>query len=166
MSSFSSVHSPLISWSRFQIWQLSVGLLILVLYCRGTITSSFWNSLSNELYCSFGSGPELSPLEEPLDSPNPNTFRGCARCTVCVTLSCNGANSWANIFQVMWHFVDQNCIWIADISYTPHLISWSKLIGSLPTHGLLFCTACALSDVITEELNQFLSTWLDRNGSS
>lgn len=50
-----------------------MGLLILVPYYRVKI-SSFWGSLSNESYCTSSSGRESSPLEEPLNAPNPNIF--------------------------------------------------------------------------------------------
>lgn len=69
---FSLVDFPLISWSWLKIWQLGVGLLILVPHYRVKI--SFRGSLSNESYCTSGSGHESSPLEEPLNAPNPNIF--------------------------------------------------------------------------------------------
>lgn len=73
MSPFYSVHSPLISWSQLQIFQLGAGLLILVLRYKDIISFS-QDSFSNESYFLSGSGPESLLLEEPFDTPNPKPF--------------------------------------------------------------------------------------------
>lgn len=135
---------------QLQVCQLIQSLLILVLHVEEQWPLFWKNSLSKESSYTSGSCPMSSPSEEPLDTPNPNTFALSEMCLMYCWWNSYRGKDLSNSVAFCWSKLCVGCRYQWDAFLILVVCVFS------PTHNLSLCTACAFFDILIEVLHQFL----------